>query len=542
MLTLVIVVGLLCAFVLAPLGRVLATSLESPQGTTFSNYTDLLAKSYNRRALLNSLVLGGLVSLIGTSLAFGLAWSVTRMRWRYGGVLRALLTLPIISPPFVIALAAILLFGRNGWITGAILRDGLGVDIYGMGFDIYGLGGLVAVQVTSLFPLAFLMLCGVLEAIDPALEEAAADLGASPRRVFRTVTLRLSLPALGSSALLLFIESLADFGNPLVIGGRYSVLSVQAYLQIVGQHDIANGAVLAITLVAPTLVAFAVQKWVLERKSAATVTGKPSGAMPRRPGPLGHGLGYGLIGGTLAVIALLYGTVVYGSLTRLWGADHTLTFASYGSALRIGGDYLWDSVIVAAIATPITGAFGLVTAYLVTRVRFPGRGLLELVAMLTFAVPGTVVGIGYLQTFAGTPLQGTAAIIVILFVFRNAPVGLRAGVTALHQISPSIEEASRDLGAGPVTTFRRIVLPLVAPAFASGLVYAFVRCMTAISAVIFVVSGRWNMVTVAILGFVENSDLSQAAALCVILAAVVMVAMIVIQGAIRRWIAPRGAM
>jgi iron(III) transport system permease protein len=215
--------------------------------------------------------------------------------------------------------------------------------------------------------------------------------------------------------------------------------------------------------------------------------------------------------------------VVWGSLVEVWGVPGGLTLANYAGAVRDARHTLSDSLLLAAIATPIAGLFGMATAYLLVRRRFPGRALLGVLAMLTFAVPGTVVGIGYILAFNSPPLQltGTAAIIVLLFVFRSVPVGLEAGTTAIRQVDVSIEEGSASLGAAPAATFRRIVLPLAAPAVFAGLAFAFVRSMTAISAVIFVVSGRWNLATVSILGFVENADLARASALCMILVAIV---------------------
>jgi iron(III) transport system permease protein len=165
---------------------------------------------------------------------------------------------------------------------------------------------------------------------------------------------------------------------------------------------------------------------------------------------------------------------------------------------------------------------------------------MEIVSMLTFAVPGTVVGIGYILAFNQKSvlfpfiLTGTAWIIIFLLIFRNMPVGIRSGIAALHQIDPSIEEASTDLGADSGTTFRKVTLPMIAPAFFSGLVYSFVRAMTAISAIIFVVSGKWNLITVAILGFVDNSQYAQAAAMSLLLIGIVLVALGIIQWIVNR--------
>jgi iron(III) transport system permease protein len=220
----------------------------------------------------------------------------------------------------------------------------------------------------------------------------------------------------------------------------------------------------------------------------------------------------------------------------LWGADHSFTLKHYADVYLVGWPYIRDTLLLATVATPVTGLLGMVVAFLVVRRRFVGKGLMELTSMLTFAVPGTVVGIGYVLAFNQRPLllTGTAAIIVLLFIFRNVPVGIRAGVAALQQIDPAIEEAATNLGAGAVRTFATVTLPLIAPAFLSGLVYSFVRCMTAIPAVIFVVSGRWNLITVAILGLVENSDLAQAAAFCVVLIVLVLLALALIRFGVGR--------
>jgi iron(III) transport system permease protein len=222
-------------------------------------------------------------------------------------------------------------------------------------------------------------------------------------------------------------------------------------------------------------------------------------------------------------VLLFFGAVLYGSLVEVWGVSGTLTLANYTESLRRSRGPLVDSVVLAAIATVLTGAIGMATAWLLVRRRFRGRTLLSALAMLTFAVPGTVVGIGYILAFNSPPLQltGTAAIIVLLFVFRSLPVSLEAGRNGIAQVDPAIEESSSSLGARPLTTWRRVALPLAVPAVFAGLAHAFVRSITAVSAVIFVVSGQWNLVTVSILGFVENADLARAAALCMILVVIV---------------------
>jgi iron(III) transport system permease protein len=398
----------------------------------------------------------------------------------------------------------------------------------------------VLVETIAYGPIAFLVLYGVLQAIDPALEEAAMDLGASRARVFATVTLPLAIPGIASAWLLVFIESMADFGNPMVLSGDFRVLSVQAFLQITGMYDISRGSTLAILLLIPTVTAFFLQKYWVARKSYVTVTGQPTGATIKRLEWYIKLPAYSLCFLFAGIVFLFYGMVIWGSFQTLWGVDATLTLRNYVEMFQVGKDYIVDSLALSTLATPLTGVLGMFIAFLVIRKKFIGRGLMEFVSMLTFAVPGTVVGIGYILAFnqrsALFPfvLTGTAWIIITLLIFRNMPVGIRSGIAALQQIDPSIEEASTDLGADSNKTFRKITLPMIAPAFFSGLAFSFVKAMTAISAIIFVVSGKWNLITVAILGFVDNSQYAQAAAMSLLLIVIVLIALSVIQLVVSR--------
>jgi iron(III) transport system permease protein len=291
--------------------------------------------------------------------------------------------------------------------------------------------------------------------------------------------------------------------------------------------DMKGGAALAILLLIPSIIAFCLQKYWVSRKSYVTVTGKPSSARIKMDHPVTK---YGMFGICLlltAAIFLFYGMIIFGSFVKLWGANHTMTLDNYIHVFTVGWRYIKDTLLLSAIATPTAGLLAMIIAFLVVRKNFPGKRLMELVSLLTFAVPGTVVGIGYILAFNEYPLKltGTAAIIILLFIFRDLAVGVQTGIAELQQIDPSIEEAATDLGADSATTFRRITLPLITPAFYAGLAFTFVKCMTAISAVIFVVSGKWNLITIAILGSVENSDLAQAAAFSVVIIVFILLAL-----------------
>ena len=496
-----LLVGLFVGF---PVYKLLERSLFVNGQFSLQTYADLFQKSYYLRPFFNSLHVGVVTALIGTLVAFVFAYALNRTNVPFKGLFRSVALLPIISPPFLLALAAIFLFGNQGYFT----------KLLGIDFQIWGFNGLVLTETLSYFPIAFIILEGVLRGIDPALEEAAFNLGGSRLRVFLTVTLPLAVPGLASALLLVFVESLADFGNPMVIGGRYTVLSSEAYFAI-QSFNIPRGIALAIMLLVPPLVAFLLQHYWVSRRSRVTVTGKPSSSnLKQVPRVLRVSLTF-IVFFLSGIILLFYGMVIFGSLAQAWPFDNTLTLNNYYQALNRAGEHFKDTLLIAGIATPISGILGMIVAFLVVRKRFAAKSLLEFSTMLTFALPGTVVGIGYILAFNRQPLllTGTALIIGLAFVFRNMPVGVRAGVASLQQIDKSIEEASTNLGAGTTRTFTCITLPMILPAMFAGMAYSFVKCMTAISAVIFLVSGKWQLVTVEILGQIDNGNYSMAAAL-----------------------------
>jgi len=517
---------LLLGFIVFPLVKVVQHSIW-PKGVFSPKYfVQFFQRSYYWRPLLNSMVVGALVSLCGTAVAFLFAYGITRTDIPFKRAFRLIAIMPIVSPPFLIALAAILLLGHHGVITDALRLN----------WDIYGLPGLVLTETLAYFPIAFMILEGVLSKIDPSIEEAALDMGASKLRTFLTVTLPLAIPGIASAMLLVFIRSLEDFGNPVVIQGNYQVLTVAAYHAVTGMYNMPLAATLAIFMLIPTLMIFVVQKYYVARRSYITVTGKPSGiglkSTERRvKAPILAGMVFLSVG-----ILLMYGVVLFGSFTKLWGVDNTLTVKNYLYVFKVGGQYVVDTLEIALIATPIGGILSMLIAYLVVRKRFVGRGAMEFVSMLNFAVPGVVVGIGYILAFNTPPIQitGTALIIILVFVFRRMPVGIRDGIAQLQQIDPAIEEASSSLGAGFFRTFTRVTLPLVAPAFLSGLVYMFVRCMTAISAVVFVVSAGWQLLTVALLYEVDQANLAAAAAYGYVIIGIVFVAILLMRFVVER--------
>lgn len=517
----VFVWALLIVFIVYPILMVGLKSFEPKTGVySLDVYKTLFSKKYFVTPIINTLKLGIVVASISVLIGYIFAYAIAKANIPLKAFFRTVATFPIISPPFVIALAAILLFGRNGIVTRNFFG---GIPP----FEIYGFWGLVIVETLAYFPTAFMTLEAILISISSDLEEASLSLGSSKWRTFWRVTFPLSMPGVLSAWLLVFSQSMADFGTPLILGGRYHVLSVSAYLEITGSYRISYGSGLAILLLIPTLIAFFVQRYWLSRRSYVTVTGKPSVIKVLEPNVYVKTLFTAICALLVFAVFLFYGTVLFGSFTKLWGVNHKLTLENYKFAFTYNWKYIKDTLLLASIATPLCGILGIMIAYLVGRKQFPARRLMEAFSLLTFAVPGTVVGIGYLLAFNQKPLllTGTALIIILVFVFRELPVGVQNGVAALYQIDRSIEEASLDLGSSSNKTFWKITLPLLMPAFFNALFTAFVRSMTAISAVIFVVSGKWNLITVRILGAVGNSDLSQAAALSYVLIGIVLLAM-----------------
>ena len=665
----------------------------------FGRYFDPYFSRHNWNTLRDTMVMGLATATGGTLIGFIVAFTLVRCRYPFQRVSHALSLIPTISPPFAIAIAVILLFGRAGLVT----HDWLGITFTQGMNDIYGLDGLVLVQIITFFPVSYLIIRAMLERLDPSMEEAAQSLGASKFHILRTVTLPLLVPGFAASFLLLFVEALADLGNPLLLTGTRNVLSTEIYLAVAGEYNQQKAAALSLVLLIPTLAVFIVQRYWVSRRSYVSVTGKPTGGQlkidvwyVRWPFVVITTL-------CLALVAVLYLSIAVGSFTRLWGIDYTLTLANYRIAFERGTEAILDTTFLSAITTPIAGVLGMVVAFLVVRRKFSGKESLDFVSNLGAAVPGTILGIGFIiafikppliavvivfaaflyylmsharQTrprallsllvglgigiflarfitgwggewyvailaflltlalaavvwfgapaehrrslvvlilvvaaglllfivgpyptnalaawgrslgglaakvvtsvadwidvftqvplpafglvlvalagysmsrlspggrtlvtffvliissmlvFAGQPLAlvGSSYIIIAAYAVRSLPASLRAGVASLQQIDPAIEEASASLGADAQRTFRQVTLPLIAPAFLAGLIFAFARHMTSLSAIIFLTTPKWRILTVQILSEVEQGGVNIATAYAMIVIYIVLAA------------------
>jgi len=512
---------LLVVFVVWPVLRVLVASLTGPTGLTLAHYAEFFSSWRLVRILVQSLVVSAVSTVITVAVALVLAYAVTRTDIPGKRFVSLMSLLPLISPPFLVSLAFILLFGRNGVITQALHLD----------WSIYGFTGIVVSQVFTFVPQAYLLIANVLGNIDVSLEEAAENLGAGPLTTLRRVTLSLARPGLASAALIVFILCLTDFGNPILIGGRYNVLATEIYAQVIGMSNFAAGTTMAVVLIVPCLVAYLVNAAWVGTRSYVTVT---AGArVPARPIPpaLRWPL-FALSGGVGLFIAVIYALIPLGSVVRLWGGDWSLSLRHYAFASSAEGAWpIWNSVKLAALAGVIGTVVALVTAYVVERKRPPGRRAIEALSLLPVALPGTVIGLGYILAFNVPPLllTGTIWILVTSVVFWKFPVAVLAGINALKQIDPAVEEAAVSLGAGTVRTFTRVVLPLLTSAAFSIFVYFFINGMVTVSAVIFLTYPGFNLGSVAILNQVENGYPGVACALGTIILAIVIGAVLLLR-------------
>ena len=548
----VAVAVLVAAFTFFPVIKILLSAVEGADGG-FSpgSFTDRLftAKIWGLGCVgggtrcgvaWNTLALAVACAVACTGLGLAFALIATRTRFRHKQLLRVLSVLPIITPPFVIGLGLILIFGRSGLVN-QFLEWAFAVQPTRW---IYGFQGVLLAQVFAFTPIAFLVLIGVVEGISPTLEEAAQTLRADRWKTFTTVSLPLMRPGLANAFLISFIESIADFGNPILLGGNFGVLSTEIFFSVVGaQLDPGRAATLGIVLLGFALGAFFLQRRALGHRVYTGLSGKGDAGLPA---PLPDGvrrLCYGVVLPWAFLTVVIYAMALVGGFVETWGRDYTPTFRHYVKAFGVewgphgllftgaAWDSFWTTVRLSAIAAPLTAGLGILAAYLLTRQRFVGQSVFEFGTMLSFAIPGTVIGVSYILAFNVPPIEitGTALVLVACNVFRNMPVGVRAGMAAMSQIDRSLDEAATTLRARGFTTLRTVLLPLLKPAVVAALVYSFVRAMTTVSAVIFLVSAEYEWATTYIINRVVNGDYGVAIAYSSVLIVLMVVVIFIIQ-------------
>ena len=467
----------LALFILYPLLMLLADSFYTEGRVTLDVFKRVLSLERFQNAFRNTLVLGMITGVASTAigLLFAYVEVYVKLKTKVLEKLFGLVSmLPVVSPPFVLSLSMIMLFGRSGIITRSLL------GIYDS--NVYGLKGIAIVQTLTFFPVCYLMLKGLLKNIDPSLEEATRDMGATRWKVFTSVTFPL------------------------------------------------------------TVILFLIQKYYLEKKTEATLTGKASRMrmlIEDRSVTLPLTL---LCGLAAAFVLLMYIMVPFGALFTLWGRDYSLSLKWFQYMFKTSGLKAFkDSFVLSLVAAPLTAFLSMVISYLVVKKRFKGRGFIEFVSMLAMAVPGTVLGIGYIRGYANglfrtgfmSGLYGTGLILIIVFIVRSLPTGTRSGISALRQIDKSIEESAYDMGANSARVFMTVTLPLIKDSFFSGLVTAFVRSITAISAVILLVTPDFLLITCQINEQAEKGNYGVACAYATVLIAITYGAVLIMNTFIR---------
>ena len=518
------VLALLLVFVVWPVLRVAVLSLQGPTGFTLAHYAEFFGTWRLARIFVQSLTVAAVSTVITVAIALVLAYAVTRTDIPGKRFVSLASLLPLIAPPFLVSLAFILLFGRNGVITRAL----------GLDWSIYGFQGIVVSQVFTFLPQAYILLANVLGNIDTSLEEAAENLGAGALTTLGRVTLALARPGLASAALIVFILCLTDFGNPILVGGRYNVLATEIYAQVVGMNDFAAAATMSVVLIVPCLLAYVANTYWVAGRSYVTVSAASRTTVRPTPSFVRWALVV-VAGGIALFIGVIYALIPLGSFVRLWGSDWSLSWRHYALDSTAEGAWpVWNSVRLAVLTAAVGTVLALVTAYVVERKRPLGARAIAFLSLLPAALPGTVVGVGYILAFNVPPLllTGTIWILVTSVVFWKFPVAVLDAINTLKQIDPALEDAAVSLGAGGVRTFTTVIVPLLKGTAFSVFVYFFVNGMVTVSAVIFLIYPGFNLGSVAILAQVENGYPGVACALGTIILAIVIGAVLLLRAVV----------
>lgn len=494
--------ALLAIFLLYPITAVLLYSFWGEDGVTFTFYKEFFSFNFYYWSLFNTLTLGFSVMLILVVVGFCFAYLTTRgPRW-IRKPLKIVALLPLAAPPYIFAISLITLFGRNGYIN----------NLFDLNFNIYSWTGVIAAQCLAFLPLSFMMIENVLNSLNPSLEETASDMGASEYRIVRSITIPLAAPGLLKAALLVFVMTIAEFGNPAILGGRTPFLAPDTYLMITGEGDFNMASVLSVILILPCVLIFLLHNYVLKGKGYATIVGKPTAAEDREIRP-GIKIPFMIVCfGVGTMVLLSFGVIVLGAFVKIVGVDNTFVI---DHILNTQSNIAILNSIKISLAAGLFGAVvGTLLAYVIMRGKFPGKQFMEMLALSGFALPGTVIGVGYIIAFNRPPflLTGTIWIIILNCVFRFVAVGVEAGISKLHQISIEIEEAAADLGADFLTIFLKVVLPIMFSAFVAGFIYTFMTTMMSLSSVIFLVTPGFDLASVYIYLTAQLGELGLASA------------------------------
>jgi iron(III) transport system permease protein len=528
--------AILSFFLLYPVYDICQLSFFKAGVFTFENYKDYFNNPRILSSLWHSLYVSLVTTVMTTILAFFFAYGLTRTTIPGKGIFYTISTFPLIAPSIIQGLALILLFGKNGLITRHLFQTD---------WNIYGATGIIVAECLYCFPNALFILYTALSAVDTRLDEAAQSLGASALKTFYKVTLPSAKYGIASAAALVFNLTITDFGVPVVIGGNYSVLATEIYQQVIGMQRFNLGATISVILLVPSVAAFLLN-YYLTKKSYALISGQARPFLqPSRPFKKWAFTLYCWI--PCAFILIIFATVFAGSLVKIWPYDFSLTlrhynFPSLGGiapvwtkfwASILKGEWqsiiaykyapIWNSLWVSILVAIGGASLTLLAGYIVEKKKPKGEQILYTLSVLPAAIPGVVMGLGYILAF-NKPyffIYGTFWIVIINIIICNFTLGILSNIANLKQIDKSIEEAAVSLGANPVTTFTRVVFPLTKTAFFSNVTFFFMRAMTTISAVIFLVSAKVKLAAIEIIFLDIDGRTASANAMCTIIIVIV---------------------
>ncbi len=510
---------LLAIFLLYPIITVLVKSFWGEDGITLDYYKEFFEYNFYYWSLINTLILGTSTMVVLLIAGFCFAYLTTRGPLWLRKPLKIVALLPLAAPPYVFAISLITLLGRNGFIN----------NLLNLNFNIYSWTGVIAAQSLAFLPLSFMMIENVLNSLNPSLEESASDMGASEFRIIRSITIPLVAPGLLKAALLVFVMTIAEFGNPAILGGRIPFLAPDTYLMITGEGDFNMASVLSVVLITPCVLIFILHNYVLKGRGYTTIVGKPTPVEPKEMTPVIK-IPFLIISLAVGVMVLLsFGVIVLGSFVKIVGVDNTFVM---DHVLNTQSNIaIWNSIKVSLAAGLFGAIVGTLLAYVIMRGKFFGRGIMEMLALSGFALPGTVIGVGYIIAFNRPPflLTGTILIIILNCAFRFLAVGVEAGISKLHQISIEIEEAAADQGADFLTIFFKIILPIMFSAFVAGFLYTFMTTMMSLSSVIFLVTPGFDLASVYIYLTAQLGELGLASATTLKVIIIVAIAMAILK-------------
>jgi iron(III) transport system permease protein len=530
----------LIILVVLPLLWLFYGSLRGEQGLSLDHFSEVLSGRLYVNALLNSLILGAWTGLFSLLIGLTLAWAVSRTDVPCKRFIQATATVSYLLPPFLTAIAFTYLFSPNAGLINVLMRDvvlpwvssslglppWLAAKLTGyLTFNIFSMSGLVIVTVMHTFPFVYLLAASALQSVDASYEEAAQILGASKLRTAFSITAPLVAPAVLSGTLLAFVNAIALFGSQAIIGlpGRIVTLPTRIYALFDYPPEYGLASALSLVFVILTVGALYLQRSFLAKRSYVTLAGKGS-----RPQLMNLGifrwvvLGFAVIIFIIAILAP-YLTLIAVSFSKSWGLEFwkNLTFANYKFILfeyNVTQRAILNSLILAIAASTLAVLLGVIMGWIDLRTRIPGRRILDYASLIPLGLPGIVVAVALIQFWLAMPvaLYGTLTILLLAYVGRYLPLGVRAANAALRQVDPSLEESAQILGASWTTTMREVTLPLIRPGLFAGWLLVFVPVIQELSASILLFSSSSITLAVAVYNLYETGYIEPVAALAMI--------------------------